>query len=226
LEGTRYPHAVARCRVVTRWQGPTPDTDRLDRQVAGAGSEVAVQRMTGRGLAVTGAVSCLVAVVVALVVPVGPAQAYGDLTVRYSHVDTDNCAHDGDLAVTATAGGCRMDDPIDGTFFRRDAGGTALKAQLYDGSRLIAKVEFHPYDEVLWVYDTVNDTDTIFVRLCVRVGDTCAGGARGPYSAPSTDNRVDRSVIDLSMGEGDRVTIELHDDAGRTDHIFTSFAIA
>jgi hypothetical protein len=182
-------------------------------------------RMTRRASIVTAAVATVGVVAGGLLMSIAPAQAYGDVTIRYTLVDTGTCAYDGDLAVTATSTGCRMDDPIDGTFFLRDAGGTALKAQIYSAGRLVAKVEFHPYDEVLWVYDTMNDSDTVFVRLCIRIGENCVS-PRGPYSAPSTDNRVDRAVVDLSMSEGDRVRFELHDDAGRTDHLFTTFAVA
>jgi hypothetical protein len=202
-----------------------PDTDRRDRRRRQAGSEDSVMRVTRRSTIVTAEMATLGVVVGGLLVSIAPAQAYGNVTIRYAHVDTGTCAHDGDLAVTATSTGCRMDDPIDGTFFQRDSGATALKAQIYDDGRLVAKVEFHPYDEVLWVYDTMNDSDTVFVRLCIRIGENCVS-PRGPYSAPSTDNRVDRAVVDLSMSEGDRVRFELHDDAGRTDHLFTTFAVA
>ncbi|WP_416902711.1 hypothetical protein [Micromonospora echinospora] len=164
--------------------------------------------------------------IIALVTPTSfliakPAQAYpsGSVTVRYAVVDTDNCARvAGTLPVENQSTGCFLDDPIDNTFFEKDAGGQAVKIQMYYGGDLIAKVEFHPQGEKLWVYDTKNDGDGVY---------TTVGG--GIYYAPNgTDSPVDYRVIDLSRSEGDAVYVHVDDDPWEdsSNHITTIIGFA
>lgn len=54
----------------------------------------------------------------------------------------------------------RISDSWDGTVFRNDAGGKALKLTIRLGSKNgppAGKIEFHPYSEILHVYDTLKD---------------------------------------------------------------------
>ncbi|GAB2939017.1 hypothetical protein GCM10027280_29100 [Micromonospora polyrhachis] len=148
-----------------------------------------------------------------LLVP-SPAQAYGSLTVKWARVDTDNCNRlSGNLPVTSFSNGCMLYDSADDTFFEKDAGGVAVKIELHDGSGLVAKVEFHPLGEKLYVYDTRNDSDTVYTWL--RVG----GHSYGPWSAPGTSAPVEHRVVDTSIAEGTYLLVDIYDDNGHSDYI-------
>lgn len=142
------------------------------------------------------------------------AQAYSpDPTMHRYHRDTGKCpCSRGDL-----------DDPFDGTYFKKDPGGTALKMELIDKSGwFVGKVEFHPYDEMLWVYDTRNDGDTFYVTLTYYRPNDSRPIVLGTFTAPSTASVVDKSVHNLSIPEGRLVTIRVYDDAARKDWIATA----
>ncbi len=62
-------------------------------------------------------------------------------------------------------GSCYMSD-ADGTSFLHDASGVATKVELRDSQGLVARLEFHPYDEQFYVYGTRNDGDSIYGLLC------------------------------------------------------------
>ncbi|MFB6550429.1 hypothetical protein [Streptomyces sp. NPDC056405] len=49
--------------------------------------------------------------------------------------------------------------------------------ELNDAGWFIGKVEFHPDDEKLWVYDTRNDGDTFYVAVGYSSGITVYDGA-------------------------------------------------
>jgi hypothetical protein len=154
---------------------------------------------------------CILAVlaVAASAAFVVPAQAYPDnaLRSRFALVDTDNCHKlAGQLTVIAQPAGCRLNDSADNTFFKKDAGGRALKIELYLGNTMVGKVEFHPFGEKLWVYDTRNDNDTLYYEpiICVPGGD-CTFGIG--YSGADTDNPVD-----FDLPEGSAVGILVWDD--------------
>ncbi|MCC8242756.1 hypothetical protein [Saccharothrix luteola] len=134
------------------------------------------------------------------------AQAYSpNPTVRWAQVDTGNCQRlSGTLTVVAQSDGCRINDPWDGTFFRKDAGGIAIKVELYVGSTLVAKSEFHPYGEVLWAYDTRDDSDTIYTTL--QVGES--GASYGPYRGPVNGS----NSYNLSITDGATVTMSVNDN--------------
>ncbi|MEV8124616.1 hypothetical protein AB0P07_10975 [Streptomyces sp. NPDC085944] len=90
----------------------------------------------------------------AVAVPEGaaPAQAYRpDPSATVIHRDTDGCP----------CGGGGLGDPFDATYFQHDAGGKAVKIELYDDGWFIGTVEFHPYGDEIWVYDAKNDGDGI-----------------------------------------------------------------
>ncbi|MEH1130250.1 hypothetical protein [Micromonospora sp. CPCC 206061] len=147
----------------------------------------------------------------------GPASAYGSLSVVYALVDTDNCRRiEGQLWVTAGDNGCSLSDSADGTFFEKDAGGRAQKVQLHDGVTMVAKIEFHPYGEKLWVYDTSNDGDTIYVTVAFG----CLNSqVFGPYRAPGTSNPIDYTVVDFDVQEGCYVGIHVRDQPNDLDRI-------
>ncbi|MEV4120611.1 hypothetical protein [Micromonospora sp. NPDC049645] len=152
-----------------------------------------------------GIVAILAMVGSVLFVP-SSAQAYSpNPTVRWAQVDTDNCQRlAGNLTVVAQSDGCRINDSFDGTFFRKDPNGVAIKVELYVGSTLVAKSEFHPYGEVLWAYDTRDDSDTIYTTLRVRE----TGPLYGPYRGPVNGG----DLYNLSITDGSTVSMAVNDN--------------
>jgi hypothetical protein len=168
---------------------------------------------------VLGVALTILTTVTSFAVTARPAQAYGGLTLHWALVDTDDCRRlAGDLTVIARDDDCRLNDSADNTFFKKDPGGKALKIQLHDGSGMVAKAEFHPYGEKLWVYDTRNDGDTVYFEpfIC-PVGETCFYG--DSYSAPGTSNPIDSDVINFSLPEGSTFTLLAWDNADETDFL-------
>ncbi|MCZ9354931.1 hypothetical protein NGM36_35090 [Streptomyces mutabilis] len=144
----------------------------------------------------------------ALFATAAPAQAYDpDPGVSMYYRDTDGCP----------CSGGTLTDPFDGTHFAHDAGGLAVKMELDDAGWFVGKVEFHPNDEKLWVYDTKNDGDTFYVA----VGYSSGGSYHdlGTFSAPGTSDTVDLTVKDLDIPDGAYVDITLYDGSGRADYI-------
>ncbi|MFV0133094.1 hypothetical protein ACLGIH_07615 [Streptomyces sp. HMX87] len=165
-----------------------------------------MRTITGRGL--TGALTGALLTAGALFATAAPAQAYDpDPSVATYYRDTDTCP----------CSGGSLTDPFDGTYFAHDAGGTAVKMELTHGGWFVGKVEFHPYDEKLWVYDTRNDGDTVYVA----VGYSSGGSYHdlGTFSAPGTSETVDLTVRDFDIPEGAYVDITVYDGAGRSDYI-------
>jgi hypothetical protein len=145
-----------------------------------------------------------------------PATAYNnsDLDTKVWTQDTGQCLNT-----------CAYEDwehDIDGTFFKRDFGGKALKMHIYKGGKTVAQVEFHPYDEVLWVYDGVTDGDTVYVRLKWDEGPlTPAVDAK--YWAEDTSKAIDSNSVQLApdddIDEGTNVELRIYDDKALTDPI-------
>ncbi|WP_329182872.1 hypothetical protein [Actinacidiphila glaucinigra] len=166
-------------------------------------------RMVGLSAGVTIATAALLGTVVA------PAQAYSpNPSASISYRDTDNCP-------------CTLSDPFDGTYFQYDAGGYAAKIELRDASgSYISKVEFHPYDEKLWVYDTKNDGDSVYVS--VYWWDASGNPhAVGPNITPTgTDAVVDYVVYNLDIAEGTPVSIDVYDGSGYSDYITSAEVVA
>ncbi|WP_328469434.1 hypothetical protein OHA21_01835 [Actinoplanes sp. NBC_00393] len=142
-----------------------------------------------------------------------PAQAYSNLSYRAAVVDTDDCWRaSGVLTVVRESNGCRLADSADGTLFRFDAGGIAIKVEIRDGSGLVGKAEFHPYGEKFWFYDTRNDGDTVYYELCTGYRDVCYG----TYQAPGTNNAIDYGTREFSFAEGTRISVSVYYDHTRT----------
>ncbi|WP_052412302.1 hypothetical protein [Streptomyces mutabilis] len=118
---------------------------------------------------------------------------------------------------------CRFSDDIDGTYFQKDDGGVGRKVVFGNQSGYaLAKVEFHPYDEILWMYDVANDNDGLYYKVSYE-GD---GGRYGVYMPPGSSDSWDVKKVNLDIPEGRRVTITVYDDRGLTDHVSTINATA
>ncbi|MDQ0958464.1 hypothetical protein QFZ66_002342 [Streptomyces sp. B4I13] len=144
----------------------------------------------------------------ALFATAAPAQAYSpNPTFRAYYYDTDACP----------CSGGNLTDPFDNTYFANDAGGYAVKMELTASGSFVGKVEFHPNDEKLWVYDTANDGDTYYVRVSYTFGGTTH--TLGTFSPPGTSAVLDYEVEDFDLPEGAYVDISVYDDAGLTDLI-------
>ncbi|MEV5608580.1 hypothetical protein [Streptomyces sp. NPDC052225] len=147
-----------------------------------------------------------------------PAQAYSP-NPTYSVItrDTDDCP----------CSGGSLTDPFDDTYFRYDAGGSARKIEMYDGDWFIGKVEFHPYQQKLWVYDTRNDGDTFYVHVAVDNHDGHGLTGWGTYKAPGTDAVMDYDTFTLgNVDEGASVRMRIYDDADLSDLIATAYGTA
>ncbi|MCC8480109.1 hypothetical protein LMJ41_19770 [Streptomyces globisporus] len=165
--------------------------------------------MRNRAIASLAATASAAATVVAMTAT--PANAYGDLpVVGRESTGTDYCP-------------CRYNDMIDGTYFHKDVGGTGFKVIHGNASRhAVAKVEFHPYDEILYVYDVKNDGDTLYYKVSYE-GD---GGKWGLYAAPSTSNVIDIRKVNLEIPEGRRVTVTVYDDKAMKEKVYTIYGTA
>lgn len=142
-----------------------------------------------------------------------PAQAYSpDPSPTVSFRDTDNCP-------------CSLSDPFDGTYFEYEAGGEAVKIELRDsGGSYIAKTEFHPYGDQLWVYDTSNDGDTVYTEAMWY--DSSGNLQDRLYGPPGTSNVVDYEVESLAVPEGNTVWLYVYDDSAETDEIVSASGTA
>lgn len=165
------------------------------------------------GRRIAGAVAGTVLIAGSLIAGSAPARAYSpDPTAHVYHRDATNCP----------CSGGTLADPFDNTYFAHDPGGEALKIELtdHDDSWFDGKVEFHPLDEQLWVYDTRNDGDRFYVTLSYYRQDG-RHIVLGNFTAPSTSAVVDKSVYNLSLPEGTLVTVRVFDDASRKDWVVT-----
>ncbi|WP_018531208.1 MULTISPECIES: hypothetical protein [unclassified Streptomyces] len=154
------------------------------------------------------AAAALLSTAGALAATVAPAQAYSpNPTVGTYYRDTGTCP----------CSGGTLTDPFDNTYFAYDPGGYAVKLELNQSGSFVGKVEFHPNDEKLWVYDTKNDDDTFYVRISYTSGGTTHD--LGTYAAPGTDAVMDHVTKDFDIPEGAAVDLSVYDDAGLTDYI-------
>ncbi|MGP4051222.1 hypothetical protein [Streptomyces sp. 2A115] len=150
----------------------------------------------------------VVTLTTALIGSAVPAQAYvPDPAWDSMARDTDTCP----------CSGGELTDPFDNTYFRYDAGGYAQKAEMYYDGWFVGKVEFHPYQQKLWIYDTKNDRDTFYVQVLVDDGGGYVN--YGSWSVAGTDAVMDYRTITLNADEGDKVKMNVYDDADLDDLI-------
>lgn len=181
----------------------------------------------GRRLLLGGVVTCLTLLGSLLVSP-GPAQAYGSLNVRHARVDVDpdrNCrivsSSGAGFDFRPTGNGCRDYDVVDYTHFVYDPSAIGLKVELRDSNGMVAKVEFHPYGEVFWIYDTRDDGDTIYITVCriIDPDNPACVAPEGPWGPPGTNAEVDIRKENRDYPEGQTVVVSIWDNAAATDFI-------
>jgi hypothetical protein len=159
---------------------------------------------------VVGLIGCA-SLVVGMVLTAAPAHAYtrSQLSVSKNLFDTDRCP-------------CEAWDDHDGTYFEADAGGMALKSEIKIPSlngRWVGKVEFHPADEIVYVYDTYNDNDSFYVTVSYYNDAGRKIGTGGVMSAPGTDAKYDSKKYNLEIAEGTKLVIEIWDNANATEQL-------
>ncbi|MYS69245.1 hypothetical protein GTY88_02155 [Streptomyces sp. SID5926] len=114
---------------------------------------------------------------------------------------------------------CSNSSGLDYTGFKKDVGGEALKLVVKKNGTPVAQVEFHPSDELLYVYDGKNDGDTIYVRAQWWEGLK----KEATYWAPGTSKELDMNKVEMGadddLDEGEAVYFRLYDDKALTDPI-------
>jgi hypothetical protein len=210
----KRPHGIEKFRYCPLWAADRPGRICVTLPEGHGGDLSQRGNLSHRTIRRFATNSLVVAVLVlASALIASPAQAYSNLTYRAAIVDTDTCHRAaGVLTVIKESGGCRINDTADGTFFRNDAGGIAIKAEIRDGSGMVAKAEFHPYGEKFWYYDTRNDGDTVYFELCTGYRDVCYG----TYQAPGTSAVIDYGTREFAFDEGTRISISAYYDHTRT----------
>lgn len=143
-----------------------------------------------------------------------PAQAYSPDPEPDVHVkSTDDCPG---------AEGCTPGDVIDGTYFKDDNGGQAVKIGLWDSGNYVGKVEYHPYGEHLYVYDNHNDGDAIYTTLTHYL-PSGRPITTGPYKGSSSMSSIHTN---LSHREGTPIYVKVWDDKDQDDLIAEATAVA
>lgn len=153
-----------------------------------------------------------------------PAQAYGNLDVFYAEFNPNTCTVlEGTLQI-AYDGRCRVDYVVDDrvlrSWFQPDVNSRAVAVRIWSGSQLVGFVEFHPYDEILYVVDTENDGDAIYVELLVNAEDPHEAELLGPFTPVGTSEVVDVGRFNRNFPDGQSVQISIYDDAAGNDLIW------
>lgn len=175
--------------------------------------------------------SVLPATLAGMLLTASPAAAYNNGNIHSHHaiIDTDDAADCRVMFSNFPSGRYIYEDgsqcvfpdlpgQADGTYFVQQPNGEAAKYELHttDGT-LLAKVEFHPYDEELWVYDTENDGDTIYVTF------SDGEDIQQLVSPPGTSRGIDTEIVDFDIPEGRDVTVRVFDDPNLTDQLGVFF---
>lgn len=155
----------------------------------------------------------------------GPAQAYGDVFVNFAEIDMDSCTLvDGHMSVGRLSDGtCAAHHGVSGPVrsasrFADDANSQAVSVDII-ASRGVAWMDFHPYDEILFVADIENDGDTIYVDVWKEAPSPLFWTHVGVFRPPGTSAEQDILRRDLSIPDGDLISFTIYDDAGLTDLI-------
>ncbi|MCW6003419.1 hypothetical protein K1W54_02310 [Micromonospora sp. CPCC 205371] len=170
-------------------------------------------------LASAGAAAGLVA---SLLTAAGPARAYSpNPGAAPARLAPDTWPRPkGPLPAVRRDAACFLDDEIDYTLFQYDADAVAVKIEMHVGGSMVGKVEFHPYDEVFWIYDTRDDGDAIYVTVCriTNPDNPLCQAEEGPWTAGG-DDAVDVSIIDRDYPDGQAIRISVWDNENATDLI-------
>ena len=153
--------------------------------------------------AVLAAMTAPVALGAAVVVPAQSAEAHSHVSTTSEWRQTSDCP-------------CWLGDEYDGTYFKHDAGGEAVKVRIYSGESLVGKMEFHPYGEKFWVYDTKANGDAIYYRI--KWGDEAHN-----VIVPS-GKRV--ASFDYNIPDGSKVKISAYDSTSHENLIKRAYGHA
>lgn len=162
--------------------------------------------------------AAIAGLLVSSLVAVSPAQAYGNLDVFYAEFNPNTCTVlEGNLQI-ADDGRCRVDYVVDGralhSWFEPDANSRAVAVRLWNGSQLIGFVEFHPYGEILYVVDTENDGDAIYVEVWVENPDNINDpDLLGVFTPKGTSEVVDVGRFNFNIADGRGVDLIIIDEA-------------
>ncbi len=150
------------------------------------------------------AMAAPVALGAAVVAPAQTAEAHSHVGVTYQWRDTSDCP-------------CYLGDEYDGTYFAHDPGSAeGAKARIYSKGQLVGKMEFHPYGEKFWVYDTKANGDAIYYRI--------KWGSQAHNVIVPSGKRV--ASFNYSIPEGTKVLIEAYDNPGHKNRMAHAYAYA
>ena len=145
----------------------------------------------------------------AVIAPATTAQAHNGAYSVEEYRNTSDCW-------------CELPDEWDGTYFQKDAGGEAAKMRMYTADdRLAGKVEFHPYGEQVYVYDTLANADAWYVQL-----SWTDQNGRDKYTYIDPPSGGNYTYENLSIPDGTTVTIKIFDDGWGKGHFRTFYATA
>ena len=155
------------------------------------------------------AVAAPLALGAAVIGPATTAQAHDGVWTDNEWRNTSNCW-------------CELPDEWDGTYFQKDKGGEAVKTRMYNGNdQLAGKVEFHPYGEQVYVYDTLANSDAWYVQV-----SWVDENGRDKYTYIDPPSGGNYTYENLSIPDGHTVTIKIFDDGWGQDHVKTIYGIA
>ena len=155
------------------------------------------------------AVAAPLALGAAVIGPATTAQAHDGAWSDSEWRNTSNCW-------------CELPDEWDGTYFQKDKGGEAAKMRMYTANdELAGKVEFHPYGEQVYVYDTLANSDAWYVQV-----SWVDKHGRDKYTYIDPPSGGNYTYENLSIPDGHTVTIKIFDDGWGQDHVKTIYGIA
>lgn len=154
----------------------------------------------------------------AVTAPLALAAAVAPATTAMAHEDAWSSA---EYRQTSDCW-CELPDEWDGTYFQKDVGGEAAKMRMYTkDDKLAGKVEFHPYGEQVYVYDTLANSDAWYVTL-----SWYDKNGKKRYASIDPPAGGEYTYRDLNIPDGKTVTIKIYDDGWSKGHFRTFYATA
>ncbi|MFI6941755.1 hypothetical protein ACIBI4_20980 [Streptomyces sp. NPDC050418] len=162
----------------------------------------------------------------ALAIPLGMTVAFTGITATAAHAYDNSTITVSSWQRYTSECPCSNSTGVDYTEFKYDAGGEGLKLVVKKSGVPVAQVEFHPSDELLYVYDGKNDGDSVFVHAFWWDGNGLIKD-EATYWAPGTSAAIDMNVIEMDgdddLDEGTKVYFQIFDDKELTDELTTIY---